>query len=164
VAQARSRARERGDAPLRPLGLAFIAVVVIFTFRTHPAPGLHGAGLGVTIALAVYAAAVATAISVRWARRGQAAQAAASILIGGSGVALAVLQESSAMTRAGMPAPRTVRRSTSPDHQGRRPYAPNKLICVSPHPRSTQLPTARNRRSACLPSEAVNTHRCDRLP
>ena len=34
----------------------------------------------------------ATAISVRWARRGQAAQAAASILIGGSGVALAVLQ------------------------------------------------------------------------
>ena len=62
------------------------------TFRTHPAPGLHGAGLGVTIALAVYAAAVATAISVRWARRGQAAQAAASILIGGSGVALAVLQ------------------------------------------------------------------------
>jgi signal transduction histidine kinase len=95
VAQARSRARERGDAQLqalRPLGLAFIAVVVIFTVRTHPAPGLHGAGLGVTIALAVYAAAVATAISVRWARRGQAAQAAASILIGGSGVALAVLQ------------------------------------------------------------------------
>ena len=95
MAQARSRARERGDAQLqalRPLGLAFIAVVVIFTFRTHPAPGLHGAGLGVTIALAVYAAAVATAISVRWARRGQAAQAAASILIGGSGVALAVLQ------------------------------------------------------------------------
>jgi signal transduction histidine kinase len=88
VAQARSRARERADAQLqalRPLGLAFIAVVVIFTFRTHPAPGLHGAGLGVTIALAVYAAAVATAISVRWARRGQAAQAAASILIGGSG-------------------------------------------------------------------------------
>jgi signal transduction histidine kinase len=95
VAQARSRARERADAQLQalqPLGLAFIAVVVIFTFRTHPAPGLHGAGLGVTIALAVYAAAVATAISVRWARRGQAAQAAASILIGGSGVALAVLQ------------------------------------------------------------------------
>jgi signal transduction histidine kinase len=95
VAHARSRARERGDAQLqalRPLGLAFIAVVGIFTFRTHPAPGLHGAGLGVTIALAVYAAAVATAISARWARRGQAAQAAASILIGGSGVALAVLQ------------------------------------------------------------------------
>src|SRR5690348_8895031 len=95
VAPARSRARDRGDAQLqalRPLGLAFIAVVVIFTFRTHPAPGLHGAGLGVTIALAVYAAAVATAISAGWARRGQAAQAAASIVIGGSGVALAVLQ------------------------------------------------------------------------
>jgi signal transduction histidine kinase len=40
----------------------------------------------------VYAAAVVTAISVRWARRGPAAQAAVSLLIGGCGVALAVLQ------------------------------------------------------------------------
>jgi len=95
VAQARSRARERGDAQrqaLRPLGLAFIAVVVILSFRTHPAPGLHGAGLRVTLVLAVYAAAVATAISVRWARRGLAAQAVVIGLIGGCGVALAVLQ------------------------------------------------------------------------
>ena len=51
VAQARSRARERGDAQrqaLRPLGLVFIAVVVTASFQTHPAPGLHGTGLGVT--------------------------------------------------------------------------------------------------------------------
>ena len=77
---------------LRPLGLAFIAAVVILSFRTTPGPGLHGAGLGVTLVLAVYAAAVATAISVRWARRGLAAQAAVIGLISGCGVALAVLQ------------------------------------------------------------------------
>jgi len=77
---------------LRPLGLAFIAAVVILSFRTTPGPGLHGAGLGVTLVLAVYAAAVATAISVRWARRGPAAQAAVIGLISGCGVALAVLQ------------------------------------------------------------------------
>jgi len=95
VAAARSRARERRDVQLqalRPLGLAFIAAVVILSFRTTPGPGLHGAGLGVTLVLAVYAAAVATAISVRWARRGPAAQAAVIGLISGCGVALAVLQ------------------------------------------------------------------------
>jgi len=95
VAEARSRARERGDAQrqaLRPLGLVFIAVVVTISAQTHPAPGLRGAGLGVAFALALYAAAVATAISVAWARRGMAAQAAVSGLIGGCGVALAVLQ------------------------------------------------------------------------
>ena len=95
VAAARSRARERRDAQLqalRPLGLAFIAAVVILSFRTTPGPGLNGAGLGVTLVLAVYVVAVATATSVRWAHRGLAAQAAASILIGGCAVALAVLQ------------------------------------------------------------------------
>lgn len=95
VAAARSRARERGDAQrqaLRPLGVLFIAVVVTISAQTQPAPGLRGAGLGVLVALAVYAAAVATAISVGWARRGPAAQAAVSLLIGGCGVALAVLQ------------------------------------------------------------------------
>jgi hypothetical protein len=48
VAAARSRARERGDAQrqaLRPLGLVFIAVVVILSVQTHPAPSLHGTGL-----------------------------------------------------------------------------------------------------------------------
>jgi signal transduction histidine kinase len=95
VAQARSRARERGDAQrqaLRPLGVVFIAIVVTASVQTHPAPGLQGAGLGVAAVLIVYAAAVATAISVRWARRGPAAQAGVAVLIGGCGVALAVLQ------------------------------------------------------------------------
>jgi signal transduction histidine kinase len=95
VAEARNRARERRDAQrqaLRPLGVLFIAVVVTASAQAHPAPGLHGAGLGVLVALAVYAAAVVTAISVGWARRGPAAQAAVSLLIGGCGVALAVLQ------------------------------------------------------------------------
>jgi signal transduction histidine kinase len=95
VAEARSRARERRDAQrqaLRPLGVLFIAVVVTASAQTHPAPGLRGAGLGVLIALAVYAAAVVTAVSVGRARRGPAAQAAMSLLIGGCGVALAVLQ------------------------------------------------------------------------
>ena len=40
----------------------------------------------------MYAAAVATAVSVGWARRGPAAQAAVIALIGGCGVALAILQ------------------------------------------------------------------------
>ena len=95
VAEARSRARERGDAQrqaLRPLGLVFIAVVVTLSAQAQPAPGLRAAGLGVALVLAVYAVAVLTAISVSWARRGMAAQAAVSGLIGGCGVALAVLQ------------------------------------------------------------------------
>ncbi len=95
MTDARSRARERGDAQrqaLRPLGLMFIAVVATLSAQAHPAPGLRGTGLGVALVLAVYAAAVATAISVRWARRGVAAQATVAGLIGGCGVALAVLQ------------------------------------------------------------------------
>ena len=95
VAEARHRARERRDAQrqaLRPLGVLFIAVVVTASAQAHPAPGLHGAGLAVLVALAVYSAAVVTAISVGWARRGPAAQAAVSLLIGGAGVALAALQ------------------------------------------------------------------------
>jgi hypothetical protein len=95
VAQARSRARERGDAQrqaLWPLGWAFIAIVVTASVQAHPAPGLQGAGLGVTLALAVYAAAVATAVTPGWARRGLAAQAVVIGLIGGAGVALAAWQ------------------------------------------------------------------------
>ena len=95
VAAARSRARERGDAQrqaLRPLGLVFIAVVVTASAQTHPGPGLHGTGLAVTLLLAAYGAAVLTAISVSWARRGPAAQVVAAILIGGCGIALAVVQ------------------------------------------------------------------------
>ena len=95
VAEARSRARARGDAQrqaLRPLGLVFIAVVVTASAQTHPAPGLHGTGLAVTLLLTVYAAAVMIAISVGWARRGPLAQIVAAVLIGGCGVALAVVQ------------------------------------------------------------------------
>ena len=95
VAEARSRARERGDRQrqgLRPLGVVFLAVVVTASAQAHPAPALHGAGLAVALLLVVYAAAVLTAISVGWARRGSAAQAAIVALIGGCGVALAVLQ------------------------------------------------------------------------
>ena len=95
MAEARSRARERGDRQrqaLRPLGMVFLAVVVTASAQAHPAPGLHGAGLAVAVLLVVYAAAVLTAVSVGWARRGPAAQAAVIALIGGCGVALAVLQ------------------------------------------------------------------------
>jgi signal transduction histidine kinase len=95
VAEARSRARERGDRQrqaLRPLGVVFLAVVVTASAQAHPGPALHGAGLAVALLLVVYAAAVLTAVSVGWARRGPAAQAAVIALIGGCGVALAVLQ------------------------------------------------------------------------
>lgn len=95
VAEARSRARERGDRQrqaLRPLGVVFLAVVLTASAQAHPAPALHGAGLAVALLLAVYAAAVLTAISVGWARRGPAAQVAVIALIGGCGVALAILQ------------------------------------------------------------------------
>ena len=95
MAQARSRARERGDRQrqaLWPLGWALIAIVVTASVQAHPAPGLQGAGLDVTLALAVYAAAVATAVTPGWARRGLAAQAVVIGLIGGAGVALGVLQ------------------------------------------------------------------------
>ena len=95
VAAARSRARERGDArrqALLPLGWVFIAVVVAGSVLAHPAPGLAGVGLGVTLVLVVYVAAVAAAVAASWARRGLAAQAVVSVLIGGCGVALAVLQ------------------------------------------------------------------------
>jgi signal transduction histidine kinase len=95
MAEARSRASERGDRQrqaLRPLGVVFLAVVLTTAAQTHPAPALHGAGLSVALLLVVYAAAVLTGISVKWARRGPAAQAATIALIGGCGVALAVLQ------------------------------------------------------------------------
>ena len=95
MAEARSRARERGDRQrqaLRPLGAVFIAVVLTASAQTHPRPALDGAGLAVAAVLAVFAAAVATAVSVGWARRGAVAQAAVILVIGGCGIALAVLQ------------------------------------------------------------------------
>jgi len=95
VAEARSRARERGDRQrqaLRPLGAVFLAVVLTASAQSHPAPALRGAGLAVAAVLVMYAAAVAVAVSVGWARRGPAAQAAVIAVIGGCGVALAALQ------------------------------------------------------------------------
>jgi signal transduction histidine kinase len=95
VAEARSRAGERGDRQrqaLRPLGVVFLAVVLTASAQTHPGPALRGAGLAVALLLLVYAVTVLTAVSVGWARRGPAAQAAVSTLTGGCGVALAVLQ------------------------------------------------------------------------
>jgi len=68
VAEARSRARERGDRQrqaLRPVGVVFLAVVLTAAAQTHPAPALHGAGLAVTLLLVANAAAVLTAISVK---------------------------------------------------------------------------------------------------
>ena len=103
VVEARSRARERGDRQrqaLRPLGWVFIVIVVTATVQARPAPGLRGAGLAITLALALYAAAVAAAVTVRWARRGVAAQAAVIGLIGGCGVALAALQPRGAVELA----------------------------------------------------------------
>ena len=72
--------------------MVFLAVVLTAAAQTHPAPALHGVGLAVALLLLVYAAAVLTAISVKWARRGPADQAVIIALIGGCGVALAVLQ------------------------------------------------------------------------
>jgi signal transduction histidine kinase len=72
--------------------VVFLAVVLTASAQTHPGPALHGAGLAVVLLLVVYAVAVLTAVSVGWARRGPAAQVAVSALIGGCGVALAVLQ------------------------------------------------------------------------
>jgi signal transduction histidine kinase len=94
-AAARARAVERGDRQrqaLRPVGVVFIVLVVLGTIQAQPAPGLRGAGLGVTLALIAYTASVATAISVRWARRGVADQAAVIAMIGACGVALAAWQ------------------------------------------------------------------------
>ncbi len=95
VAAARSRASERRDRQwlvLRPLGLAFIAFVVTVSLQTRPAPGPQGARLAVSIALAVYVAAVLAATASPLARRGVAVQTVLIGLIGGCGVALAVLQ------------------------------------------------------------------------
>jgi signal transduction histidine kinase len=95
VAAARSRAGERRDRQwlvLRPLGWAFIAIVVTASLQTRPAPGLQGARLTVSIVLAGYVAAVVAAIAGRLARRGFATQIVVIGVIGGCGVALAALQ------------------------------------------------------------------------
>jgi signal transduction histidine kinase len=95
VAAARSRASERGRRQrqqMRPLGLVFIAAVVISGEQGRPAPGLAGVGLGITAAIAVCGVAAAVGLNPRWAERGLAAQALVIGLLGGGGVALAGLQ------------------------------------------------------------------------
>jgi signal transduction histidine kinase len=95
VAAARSRAGERRlrqRERLRPLGFAFLAVVVIAGLQGQPAPGLAGTRLWVTAAIAGYVAAAAVGLSASWAERGVAAQVAVIALVGAAGVALAALQ------------------------------------------------------------------------
>ncbi len=95
VAQARSRAGERRYRQrqmLRPLGWAFIAVVVVAGLNSHPAAGLTGIRLAITAAIAVYVGAAAVGLTPGWGDRGLAAQAVVIGLVGAGGVALAALQ------------------------------------------------------------------------
>ena len=96
VAAARSRAGERRDRQwhaLRPLGLAFIAIIVTASLQARPAPGLHGARLAVSITLAVYVAAILATTASPLARRGLATQIVMVGLIGGCAVVLTALQQ-----------------------------------------------------------------------
>ena len=77
---------------LRPLGWAFIAVVVVAGLNSHPAAGLTGTRLAITVAIAVYVVAAAVGLTPGWAERGRAAQLAVITLAGAGGVALAALQ------------------------------------------------------------------------
>ena len=77
---------------LRPLGWAFIAVVVVAGLNSHPAAGLTGIRLAITAAIAVYVVAAAVGLTPGWGERGLAAQAVVIGLVGAGGVALAALQ------------------------------------------------------------------------
>ena len=95
VAQARSRAGERRYRQrqmLRPLGWAFIAVVVVAGLNGHPAAGLTGLRLAIAAAIAVYVGAAAVGLTPGWGERGLVAQAVVIGLVGAGGVALAALQ------------------------------------------------------------------------
>ena len=95
LAEARSRAGERRYRQrqmLRPLGWAFIAVVVVAGLNSHPAAGLTGIRLAITAAVAVYVGAAAVGLTPGWGERGLAAQAVVIGLVGAGGVALAALQ------------------------------------------------------------------------
>ena len=95
VAQARTRAGERRHRQrqmLRPLGWAFIAVVVVAALNSHPAAGLTGVRLAITAAIAVYVVSAAVGLAPGWGGRGLAAQAVVIGLVGAGGVALAELQ------------------------------------------------------------------------
>ncbi len=70
VAEARSRVgdrRYRQRQMLRPLGWAFIAVVLVAGLSIHPAAGLTGTRLAITAAIAVYVVAAAVGLTPGWA-------------------------------------------------------------------------------------------------
>src|ERR1039457_1513862 len=91
-ARGRGRAVSRSRQMLRPLGWAFIAVVVVAGLNSHPAAGLTGIRLAITAAVAVYVGAAAVGLTPGWGERGLAAQAVVIGLVGAGGVALAALQ------------------------------------------------------------------------
>ena len=95
VAEARARAHERlhrQRQTLRPLGLAFLLVVVLGSANGHPAPGLHGKDLGITLALCLFAVTLLVAIRDGYPDLTIALQATVLGLMGASGVAIAGLQ------------------------------------------------------------------------
>ena len=95
VAEARARATERlhrQRETLRPLGLAGIAVIVIGSASSHPAPAFHDGGLAVSVALVVFAGALLLAIRDGFPERPIALQVAVIVVMGAAGVAIAGLQ------------------------------------------------------------------------
>ena len=95
---ARSSAGERlrrQRRTLRPLGLAFVAAVVVTALNAHPGPGTNGKALGVTVALCVFGGAFLLLI------RSDAAQVASLVAAAAAGVALEALQPHGASELAG---------------------------------------------------------------
>lgn len=90
-ARAELRLRRQRDL-LRPLGLVFLAAVVISAFNGHPAPARHGSGLGVAVALVVFAAAFLIALRDGFVNRSLAVQSSVIGAMGAAGVALVALQ------------------------------------------------------------------------
>jgi signal transduction histidine kinase len=77
---------------LRPLGLVFLAAVVISAINGHPPPAAHGKGLGIAAALVTFAAALVLVLRDGFVSRGLAVQASVIAAMGASGVALVALQ------------------------------------------------------------------------
>jgi signal transduction histidine kinase len=102
VSQAYDRGLERRDRErrlLRPLGWAFIAIVVTASLQIQPAPGLTGLRLVISLVLVLEVAAVLAATS-SLASRGERTQLAVIAVLGGCGVALAALQPHGAVALA----------------------------------------------------------------
>jgi signal transduction histidine kinase len=84
-------ARQRGS--LLTLAWLVVAVVVLGSFETHPAPGLSGQSLAVSLVLALYVASVAV-IAGPWPSLGRVGLTVTLAAIGGTAVALAALEPS----------------------------------------------------------------------